>query len=203
AGAAAVPATGRRSGRSRPATPARSRPARNRTRRRPAGRFPALGPRDPAHPRRRAAPPGTPRPGAAAWRPGTRGGQHPRLVTSTYDARRLFLIASRPGDLVPASGRPATRPVVGQPARPTAISAPSLTTDSTQPTTAATGTHRRTVIPRANSRAASAGRDQDGHCAPGAVGVARDLMAGPPEMIVDGLQGITAAVSRAAGLSAR
>src|SRR5690348_2868884 len=95
-----APATGPRSGRSPPATPACSRPGRSRTRRRPAGRFPALGPPGPAPPRPPAAPPATPRPGKGAWRPGTRGGQHPRLFTSRYDARRLLLIAPQPGELV-------------------------------------------------------------------------------------------------------
>src|SRR5262249_31463645 len=42
------------------------------------------------------APPGTPPPGVAAWPPGKRDGQHPRLFTSRYDARCLILIASQP-----------------------------------------------------------------------------------------------------------
>jgi hypothetical protein len=55
-----------------------------------------------------------------------------------------------------------------------------LIADSTQPTTAATGTHRRTVTPRANSRAASLGRDQGGHRATEAAGRTGDVMAGVP-----------------------
>src|SRR5215472_2763801 len=66
------------------------------------------------------------------------------------------------------------------PVRPAAICVPSLIADSTQPTTAATGTHGRTVVPWANSRAASPGLDQGGHRLPEAAGMARDLIAGPP-----------------------
>src|SRR5260370_41153271 len=42
-------------------------------------------------------------------------------------------------------------------------------------TTAATGTHGRTVTPRANSRAASAGVDQGGHRPPAAASIAPEL----------------------------
>src|SRR5262249_6397228 len=94
-GTAGAPPTAPRSGRWRPATPARSRPGRSRTRHTPAGRSPGPGPRAPARPRPIAARPGTPRPHAAAWRPGTRDGHPPRHFTSTYDAQRLPLIAPR------------------------------------------------------------------------------------------------------------
>ena len=88
-----------------PARPACSRPGRSQTPHTPAGTFPAPGPRVPARPRRRAARLATPRPGRAAWPQGTRGGQHPRLFTSRYDARRLLLIAPLPGtDPPPRSG---------------------------------------------------------------------------------------------------
>lgn len=73
-----------------------------------------------------------------------------------------------------------TRAQVSHPVRPAAISAPSLIPDSTQPTSAATGTHVRTVIPRANSRAASVGLDQGGHRLLEAVSVVRDLVAHRP-----------------------
>ena len=106
---AGAPPTARRSGRSPPATPACSRPCRSRTPHTPAGRSPAPGLRAPARPRPLAARPATPRPSRAAWPPGTRGGQHPRLFTSTYDARRLFLIAPRPGSVSPRLGNPGFR----------------------------------------------------------------------------------------------
>jgi len=73
----------------------------------------------------------------------------------------------RAGPAAPRSGGPAG-----------AAATPSLIAESMHPTTTATGTHGRTVIPRRNSHAASAGCDQGGHRAPPLVGVAWGCMAG-------------------------